>query len=65
MSNHGEEIRTRDFSRNRELEALLGEVNDILWTAEQSLLPKAASEFPLLFIVGCPWRIPIYAATWV
>lgn len=52
MSNHGEEIRTRDFSRNRELEALLGEVNDILWTAEQSLLPKAASEFPLLFIVG-------------
>ena len=48
----GGEERIEAFRRNRELETLLGELNDALWFAEQRLLPSAEPEFPLIFIVG-------------
>lgn len=46
--------RTGSFQRNRDLEALLTELNSDLWPAEKALLetPTTAPEQPLIFIVG-------------
>ena len=46
--------RTTDFQRNKELETLLKELNDVLEPAEKSYLQSQSqvSNFPILFIMG-------------
>jgi len=47
-------LRKDEYKRNLLLEELLKEINDILWTAERTLLTKEEPEYPLIFIVGAP-----------
>lgn len=50
------EKRTGDFSRNSDLESLLGELNPVIEIAEDNLLAQSIKTKlpPNLFVVGCP-----------